>query len=494
MGINIGQWQQLDCFVLTPPGPEIRFAIIANFASNSPSHMILGVGRLKKTVLAGVFSLAAAAVLAGCGGYSAPNQNNTGSGLKFRAFISQNVSSAGVSAGLDIVDASLDRLVRAPGVTVGPSPTFMQVAASKKTTLVFDSATNAIYTVTNSSETASGHVSLTDFSESMAISTDGTIAFAAVPNAALLGQPAGTVEVINVNTVALNTPIAVPGAHFVVLSPDNTKLLVFSDRENTVTLITLTNSGTTTSPNWVVSPSTFTLCGSGSPVPVCSPSNTNPDHRTITSLDHPIWGVFSADSKTAYILNCGGECGGTAASVIAMDANNLPAASPAAIPVAAATYGVLFGTQLYVAGTAPSAPNNDCAGANTAATTCGRLSVIDTSALQVTNSLVIADGTHNRMAVTSDNQVFVGAQQCTPVNTSNEQRGCLSIYNPSLNKVVVGTDPGDVTGIAVVTGRNEVYVIENGELRIWSTVTDALLPTTKQIDISGQAQDVAIVD
>jgi hypothetical protein len=101
---------------------------------------------------------------------------------------------------------------------------------------------------------------------------------------------------------------------------------------------------------------------------------------------------------------------------------------------------------------------------------------------------------HNRMAVTSDNQVFVGAQQCSQVSTQNEQRGCLSIYNPSLNKVVIGTDPGPVTGIAPVTGRNEVYVIENGELRIWSTVTDALLPGSKQFDISGNAQDVVIVD
>ena len=91
-------------------------------------------------------------------------------------------------------------------------------------------------------------------------------------------------------------------------------------------------------------------------------------------------------------------------------------------------------------------------------------------------------------------QVFVGAQQCLQVSTQNEQRGCLSIYNPSLNKVVIGTDPGPVTGIAPVTGRNEVYVIENGELRIWSTVSDALLPSSKQFDISGNAEDVVIVD
>jgi hypothetical protein len=98
------------------------------------------------------------------------------------------------------------------------------------------------------------------------------------------------------------------------------------------------------------------------------------------------------------------------------------------------------------------------------------------------------------MVVTSDNQVFVGAQHCSDVNIKTEQRGCLSIYNPSQNKVVAGTDHGDVTGIAVVTGRNQVYVIENGEIRIWDTTKDTLLPSTQQIDISGQAQDVAVAD
>jgi hypothetical protein len=455
---------------------DFGFAIIAYFASNSPSHMILGACRLKTDVLVRGLVLASLAVLAGCGGYKPPNQNNPGSGAKFRAFVSQNVSSvAGVSAGLDIVDATLDRLIRAPGVSVGGSPGFMQVSANKQRTLVFDSASNAIFVVTNSSETAAGHVNLPDFTESMAISTDGTIGFAAVPNAPVLGQPSGAVEVIGLANPALGTPVAVPGAHFLVLSPDNTKLLVFSDSMNTVTLISLANSGTVSNPSWVV----------GRPVPVTA------------SFDHPLWGVFSPDSNTAFILNCGDECGGTAASVLPIDVKNAAAPVPGTpIPVPAATSGAIFGNNLYVAGTSSSPANNNCAGANTAALVCGRLTVIDTSARRISNAapIIIADGTHNRMAVTSDNQVFVGAQHCSEISSKNEQRGCLSIYNPSLNKVVIGTDHGDVTGIAPVTGRNEVYVVENGEFRIWSTLTDALLPGNKQMDISGEAQDVVIVD
>src|ERR671926_1746442 len=98
---------------------EIGFAIIANFASNSPSHIILGASSLKTAVWSRVLTLASVAVLVGCGGYKAPNQNNnTGSGVKFRAFVSQNVSAVGgATAGLDVGEAALDRLGWGPRVT-----------------------------------------------------------------------------------------------------------------------------------------------------------------------------------------------------------------------------------------------------------------------------------------------------------------------------------------------------------------------------------------
>ena len=98
------------------------------------------------------------------------------------------------------------------------------------------------------------------------------------------------------------------------------------------------------------------------------------------------------------------------------------------------------------------------------------------------------------MALTSDNQVFVGAQGCTQIFTSTEQRGCLSIYNANNGNVVIGTDPGDVTGITAVSGRPQVYVIQNGEMRNWTTTTNTVAPSQKQIDIVGQAIDVVLAD
>ncbi|MBV8476712.1 MAG: hypothetical protein JOZ36_08610, partial [Acidobacteria bacterium] len=70
----------------------------------------------------------------------------------------------------------------------------------------------------------------------------------------------------------------------------------------------------------------------------------------------------------------------------------------------------------------------------------------------------------------------------------------LSIYNANNGQVVIGSDLGDVTGIQPLSGRPQVYVVENGELRNWSTLTDALAPPQQQMDIVGQAVDVKLVD
>jgi hypothetical protein len=50
----------------------------------------------------------------------------------------------------------------------------------------------------------------------------------------------------------------------------------------------------------------------------------------------------------------------------------------------------------------------------------------------------------------------------------------------------------DVTGIAPISNRNIVYVVQGGELNIYDTTTDALTPT--QIDVVGKAVDVKYVD
>jgi hypothetical protein len=448
--------------------------------------MVQSAGSLKLRVFTSLLVAIAGGFLLCC--YKAPSNSSstsssggtTGglppSGVRFRAFVSQDIASSTATPGLDIVNATLDRLVRAPGVSAGNAPTFMRVSGNHRFTLVFDSSSNTIEVVSNQSETAAGKVALPGASESMTLPDDATVAFAAVPTATVAGQPAGAVEMLNLTNFSLEPPIPVNGARFIVLSPDGTHLLAFSNNQNQFTLVNLQNVGTANTPNWVVNGSPVAITGAG--------------------LDNPIWGVFTSDSKTAFILNCGAECGGSAAGVSVLDFSSGSPVLGATIAVPSATFGVLFGPTLYVAGSAPTPPgSNSCAPTSTAATSCGQLSVVDTAAQSVVRTLTITDGYHDRMGITTDNQVFIGAHNCMNVNIpEGEQRGCLSIYNSSKNTVTIGTDLGDVTGIQPVTGRTEVYVVQNGELRIWDTTTDVLLPPNLQINIIGQALDVKIPD
>jgi hypothetical protein len=231
----------------------------------------------------------------------------------------------------------------------------------------------------------------------------------------------------------------------------------------------------------MISPS---LISSGSPITVIQDP----------AFDHPVWGVFNSSGSTAYIMNCGPECGGSAASVSILDMSQSPPMVSATLPVPAATFGLLSGNNLFVAGT-PPAPLNDCAGVTTSATSCGRLTVIDTSSFTVTNSspIRIADGYHNRMQMGANGQLFIGAHNCTNINVSGgEVRGCLSIVNTSSQNVIVSAQNGDVTGIEPVPNRNVVYVCEGGKLTIYDTTTDQ--PQKTQVQIVGQAIDVKIVD
>jgi hypothetical protein len=166
--------------------------------------------------------------------------------------------------------------------------------------------------------------------------------------------------------------------------------------------------------------------------------------------------------------------------------------------VPAASFAVLDGTTLYIAGT--PVPASPCTGQTTAATSCGLLTVFDINSMSVVNSaqIVITDGYHNRMALGANGQLFIGGHNCTeiippiPPPQGAEVRGCLSIYNALTGAVVIPPASGDATGIEPIATRKVVYVVQGGELQIYDTTTDKLQNT--QIDVSGQVIDVKVVD
>ena len=159
-----------------------------------------------------------------------------------------------------------------------------------------------------------------------------------------------------------------------------------------------------------------------------------------------------------------------------------------------------------LAGAAPTtqaqaAPVQACAGGpTTAATTCGRLTIVNLASLPQAGGIqptgVIPDGYHTHIDISGDGQLFVGSRQCTnivPVNKGDEQRGCLAILNTNNGNLVIPPDNGDVTGLQPITNRTVFYVVEGGELRIYDTTTDQIY-TLVSIDIFGNAVDVKLID
>jgi YVTN family beta-propeller protein len=392
---------------------------------------------LKRTICGSAAIALAAILLGSCGGgYKPPSTAPATSGVTKRAFVSNEFGNL-----VQIVDANIDKL-NSHTISAGGGPQTIVLSGDKKTTLVFDSAGNAVGIVDNATETLLGTVNVAGYSDSLAISSDGKKAYAAIRNAnSSTVTPLGVVTFIDLTAKTISS-VDVPLARRLVLGPDGAKLLVFSDNSNSVTVIDTASKAVTVVPGF----------------------------------DRPAWGVFASDSSKAYIMNCGPECGGTTASVTELDnLGGVPSLGTNSV-VSAATVGLLDGTNLYVAGTVSAGAGG------------GRLDVLNASGLSVTKSgVVISDGYHTTMAISSG-RVLVGARAC-----SNAVEGCLSLYNTSAGTAAIGTPKGEVTGMQAISGRAIVYVCEGGELRIYdsSTGTEKLPPP---VDIVGKAWDVRQID
>jgi hypothetical protein len=403
-----------------------------------------------------------------------PNGQQT-SGLKFRAFVSNPlhpIASGGGGPVLNIIDATRDVaspfFVNLSGIQ---GPGLMALSPNLADTMIFDSGTLSITLVDNARESAavgsSGmnlpSVPIPGPTESMVIGADNGTGYVAVPTAPETNPqgPPGGIIAINLSAASILANVPVPSARFVTISHNGNRVLAFGDNAMDVVAI---------------APSLIT---------------TNADPRTfICCFDHPVWGVFTSDDTTAYIFNCGPECGGTTASISVLDLTT--DTITATVPVPAASYGMLNGSTLFLAGTPPQ---NPCP-SGTAVATCGTLTTVDVSTATpvVTNSVAIADGYHNRMEFASNGRIYVGAKNCTG---AVGVRGCLSIYNMATSAVVVPPTQGDVTGIAPITGRSVAYVCQGGSLEVYDTTTDALKVFTPPLTppaIVGMAVDVKLVD
>ncbi len=429
---------------------------------------------MKKTVVAILVIAAVCMGTVSCGNSSNSTTTATNSGFSFRVFVSNPLSPVTTGGGtpvVNIVDALHD--VLSPfsiSLAAYGTPGMMVEYPNKRFTLVYITSSNSVISLDNQAESVAANgqnaipaVALQGPSQSILVNADNALGFAAIPSVTVTGQAPGIVQVLSLGTGTTAAVVPVPDARFVFGGHNGDRILVLG---NSVDPVTNTNQIA------VIAPS---LIGTSDP-------------RTfISGFDHPVWAIFSSDDTTAYVFNCGPECGGTTASISVLDLNTNTVTST--IPVAAATTGFVSGTTLYVAGT----PTSQACGSGTAATRCGTLTAVDTGTLVASPPAIISDGYHNHIEMTSNGQLFIGATNCTNINiTGGEVRGCLSIYNVGTGSVNVTPHIGDVTGITTITNRNVVYVCQNGAMFIYDTTTDMLQAT--QVDVIGQPIDVKLVD
>jgi hypothetical protein len=219
------------------------------------------------------------------------------------------------------------------------------------------------------------------------------------------------------------------------------------------------------------------------------------------TFDRPTKAIFSADGTTAFVLNCGPECGGQQASISFLPVAGIiiqsgapvppgaPSAVTATIPVpGGATNALQNGNLLYLAGQQLQ-PDGFFA---------GFLSILDIGAQKITGNYSISDGTHTRMNFADDNTLWIGSQLCTQGERyhlgATTNLGCLTMFNTANNSVtMIDSYKGDATGVAAVLSLHKVYTAEGGQVYIYSTVDGSSMDNS-QVTVVGTAYDVAYMD
>lgn len=400
----------------------------------------------------------------------------------------------------------------------GALPVTIQNMPEQQVGAVFSIGDGSLTTVSYASEkvqstTAAGN--LNGVSQSIFISRDLNYIYAA-------SQSAHSLTVVDHGaTYTLN----VPGVYRVSMNPGNTVALAFVQNTDDVYSIVHLNSDqqqqAINNPHWNPGLTNPQLQNT-QPAQDCEPQNlpvycvfpvssaanagtiTNPSSTPTATFDRPVKAVFSSDGSTAYVLNCGPECGGTASGITTLPITGaslnpsgigasgiaLVAASNIAVP-GGATNGLFSGSTFYVAGQQLQSDG----------LLAGNLSIVNTTTGQVTGQYSISDGTHNKMALADNDTLWIGSYQCqsgeryklSQSTAPGTPFGCITMFNTSNNTVLVESFKGDGTGIAAVTGLNKVYTAEGGQVYIYNTPDGSARDNTN-VTVTGTAYDVAYMD
>jgi hypothetical protein len=427
-------------------------------------------------------------LLTGCGqSYYFGGRALPPSGILNRVLIAVQNPGALTKGSLQIVDAyydirhSFNNKVASFSIAgyAGADPQTIQNMPEEQVGAVYGAGDGSYALINYATEKQGSTISLPGASSSVYISRDQRYVFAA-------NQTAHTLTVQD-RVLGTSYGLNVPNVYRVSINPSGTAALVFVQDSNAIYSIYKLQNNQPTPSNAVD----------------CEPQNL-PVYCVLPvpgTFDRPTKAIFSPDGTTAYVLNCGPECGGTQASVSFLPVAGIiiqsgapvppgaPTAVSATVPIPGGdTDAIANGSLLYLAGQQLQ-PDGFFA---------GFLSILDTSAKQVTGTYSISDGTHLKMLFADDNTLWIGSQLCTQGQRyhlgATTNLGCLTMFNTANNSVtMIDSYKGDATGIAAVTGLSKVYTAEGGQVYIYNTVTGASLDNS-QVTVVGTAYDVAYMD
>jgi hypothetical protein len=365
------------------------------------------------------------------------------------------------------------------GGYAGADPQTIQNMPEEQVGAVYGAGDGSFALINYATEKQTTTISLPGASSSVYISRDQRYVFAA-------NQAAHTLTVQD-RTLGTSYGLNLPNVWRVSINPSGTAALAFVENSNLVYSVYKLQANQHTPAN----------------AEDCEPQNL-PVYCLLPvpgTFDRPTKAIFSADGTTAFVLNCGPECGGVQASVSFLPVAGIIVQSGAPIPPGAPTTvtatvpvpggdtdAIQNANLLYLAGQQLQ-PDGYFA---------GYLSILDTNAKQVTGAYSISDGTHLKMLFADDNTLWVGSQLCTQGERYHQgattNLGCLTMFNTANNSVtMIDSYKGDATGIAAVTGLSKIYSAEGGQVYIYNTTTGAAMDNS-QVTVVGTAYDVAYMD
>jgi hypothetical protein len=336
------------------------------------------------------------------------------------------------------------------------------------------------------------------------------------------------------NTTGHAYGLVIPNVFQVVVNTGDSVVLAMVRNSNTVYRVIKLNVGQYPTSSAAISAIGAVDCQPlNLPVYCAVPVNIG---TNTTAFDRPVGAYFSLDGNSAYVLNCGKECGGSTSSVTYLQMGALQVNTYTTYSAPAQQNPVAFSTQVPVPGGVTAAVSNGTTlyvsgqQLQPDGLFAGNLSTISLATNTVTGTYSISDGNHSKMLFADNNTLWIGSQFCASGERAARATQQLAAHQPTdqtanyncLTRFDMGaltasivpavtqstTEPvpvpypntnqnqyyyGDLTGLCWVQGFNKVYTAYGGQVHAFNTVDGSEI-NNFFITVQGQALDVAYLD